>query len=200
MTKEKWKILKNNLFPEEVSKAKEEAKKRNVPLRVMFQDEARFGRIGNLKKCWAPKGSRPEITKQFVREYTYAYGAVSPLDGVSDFLILPNMRGLEMEVFLKEVSKRHSSELLLMFMDGASCHKGIEAPENIMIRHLPAYCPQLNPVENIWDEMREKHFANAVFDSMDSVEDRLEEACVAFENNRKTIQSIAGFPWIVVDL
>ena len=51
----------------------------------MFQDEARFGRINEIKKCWAPAGIRPEVIKQIVRKYTYAYGAVSPADGESVF-------------------------------------------------------------------------------------------------------------------
>jgi len=54
----------------------------------MFQDESRFGRITDPKRCWAPKGIRPVINKQMIREYTYAYGAFSPLDGRNDLLIL----------------------------------------------------------------------------------------------------------------
>lgn len=171
-----------------------------MPLRVMFQDEARFGRINGGKRCWSPRKHRPEIIQQIVREYTYAYGAVSPADGESDFLILPFMRGVDMEIFLREVSERHSKELILMFMDGASSHKGVKVPDNIITEHIPAHCPQLNPVENLWDEMREKFFGNHAFSSMEAVEDRLEEACLNFENNPKKLQSITGFSWIVVEL
>lgn len=55
----------------------------------MFQDEARFGLIRSLRRCWAPAQIRPELNHRLARQYTYAYGAVSPLDGKSDFLILP---------------------------------------------------------------------------------------------------------------
>ena len=41
----------------------------------MFQDEARFGRINDPKRCWSPKRTRPTVGKQIIREYTYAYGA-----------------------------------------------------------------------------------------------------------------------------
>ncbi|MFO1349871.1 MAG: hypothetical protein U1F68_04005 [Gammaproteobacteria bacterium] len=57
----------------------------------MFEDEARFGRLSEPKRCWAAPGIRPRVCQQQVREYTYAYGAVSPLDGRADFLILPVM-------------------------------------------------------------------------------------------------------------
>ena len=64
-----------------------EANRLNLTLRVMFQDEARFGRINDPKRCWCRKGFRPTVGKQIVREYTYAYGAFSPKDGIADFLI-----------------------------------------------------------------------------------------------------------------
>lgn len=62
-----------------------EAKSLNLPLRVMFQDEARFGRINEPKRCWCRPGFRPNVGKQIVREYIYAYGAFSPKDGEADF-------------------------------------------------------------------------------------------------------------------
>ena len=63
----------------------------------MFQDEARFGRINDPKRCWSPKRTRPTVGKQIIREYTYAYGAVSPRDGAADFLILPVMTAVAMK-------------------------------------------------------------------------------------------------------
>ena len=71
----------------------------------MLQDEARLGRINEPKKCWAPKEIRLVVLKHTVREYTYAYEAVSPVDGVCDFLILPYMDSYSMNLFLAEVSQ-----------------------------------------------------------------------------------------------
>ena len=51
------------------------------PLRLIFMDEARFGRMNRPVRCWAPPGVRPVVDCQTVREYTYAYGAVSPTTG-----------------------------------------------------------------------------------------------------------------------
>ena len=86
----------------------------------MFQDEARFGRVNIARKCWAPRGTRPSVGSQIIREYTYAYAAVSPVDGVMDSLILPEVNASFFELFLREVSSRHLSEYIVMFMDGAS--------------------------------------------------------------------------------
>jgi len=45
-----------------------------------------------------------------------------------------------------------------MFMDGASAHslKGLKVPDNMTIEKIPPYSPDVNPSENIWDEIREK--------------------------------------------
>jgi hypothetical protein len=82
-------------------------------LRVMFQDEARFGRINDPRRCWAPKGIRPEVGRQIVREYSYAFGAVSPRDGTLDSLVLPVVTAEAMSIFLAEVARRHPEEFIL---------------------------------------------------------------------------------------
>ena len=148
----------------------------------MFQDEARFGRINDPKRCQCRKGIRPIVGKQIVREYTYAYGAFSPKDGVADFLILPNMDGKNMNIFLKELSLCHPEDYILMICDKAPCHRegALTMPSNVKLLHLPTRCPEINPSKNMWDEMREKFFTNLVFDSMDAVEDKLEEAMIYY--------------------
>ena len=168
-------------------------------VRLMFQDEARFGRINDPRRCWAPKGFRPEVGMQIVREYTYAFGAVSPHDGTLDTLVLPVVTAEAMSIFLAEVARRHPEEFIVMVLDGAGWHRAnsLIVPENMRLEALPPYSPQLNPVEHLWDEIREKWFANEVFDSLDGVEDRLVEALVALERNQDLVTSITGFDWII---
>ena len=165
----------------------------------MFHDEGRFGRINDPRRCWAPKGMRPEVHVQIVREYTYAYVAASPHDGIMDSLILPEVNAEAMSIFLEEISKRHPDEFILMVMDQAAWHKAndLRIPENIRLIWQPPYSPQCNPVENIWDEIREKWFPNLVFNSMDAVEDTLADALVTLENDNEKTQGIIGFDWII---
>ena len=164
----------------------------------MFQDEARFGRINEPKRCWAVHHCRPIVKKQIVREYIYAYGAVSPKDGKADFLILPAMDAVCMNLFLAEIGARHKDEFLLLIYDGASCHSlgALNMPENMTTETLPPYSPELNPVENIWEEIREKFFQNVVFDSLDAVENRLSEAMVKLGSQPNVVKSISSFNWI----
>ena len=87
----------------------------------------------------------------------------------------------------------------MLFCDQASFHrnKELKIPENIVIRHIPPYSPELNPSENMWKEMRSKFFGNKVFKSLNAVEDRLVEASLFYENNPESVESITGFNWII---
>ena len=169
-----------------------------LPVRVMFQDEARFGRISNPRRCWAPPGVRPEVSAQVVREYEYAFAAVSPHDGTLDTLVLPSVHAEAMSVFLAEVSQRHPGEFMLMVLDGAGWHKAkrLQVPANMRLVFLPPWSPQLNPVEHLWDEIREKWFANRVFSSMNAVEEQLLTALKILEEDSLRVASLTGFEWI----
>lgn len=168
---------------------------------VMFQDEARFGRINAPHKCWV-KGERPVVYCQIVREYTYAYAAVCPFDGTMVSLILPWVFAMAMNVFLAEVVKRYIGKYILMFLDQAGWHKAkdLEIPPNIRLVQLPPYSPELNPTEHIWDELREKYFHNITFDSIGAVEDRLEVGLHNLENDKGLVQSMTGFGWVIDEI
>ena len=97
-------------------------------MRLLFEDEARFGRISDPRRCWAPAGIRPEVSVQRVREYEYAFAAVSPQDGALDTLVLPAVNTEAMSLFLAEVSQRHANEFLIVVLDGAGWHRAKRLP------------------------------------------------------------------------
>jgi len=165
----------------------------------MFQDEARFGRIADVRRCWCPKPLRPMVRAMMTQEYTYAYAAVCPADGRMDSLILPHVNGRCMQLFIDELAARYRNERIILILDGAGWHKSLEIrlPDNLRLTFLPPYAPELNPVEHIWDELREKHFHNRVFDSLDALENHLVTALLAYENNAERVASITGWQWII---
>ena len=83
-------------------------------------------------------------------------------------------------------------------MDGAGWHKSKELviPDNMAIAILPAYSPELNPVEQIWKEIRMKGFYNRIFDSLDELEDNLLEQLCRLENDNVTVKSIMSWQWL----
>lgn len=169
------------------------------PIKLMFQDEARFGRINDVRRCWAPKPIRPLFQAMLTHEYTYAYAAVDVVSGELDSLILPHVNTQCMQLFLDEVGQRHPEQRIVMVLDGAGWHasQSLRPPPNMRLLSLPPYAPELNPVEHVWDELREKCFHNHVFGSLDALEDHLERSLRNFEHNPQRIQSIVAWPWII---
>ena len=165
----------------------------------MFQDEARFGRISDVRRCWAPKPIRPLCQGMLTHEYTYVFGAVDVCTGELDSLILPHVNTGCMQLFLNEVAARHPDERIVMVIDGAGWHRSesLVPPENINLLTLLPYAPELNPIEHVWDELREKFFHNRVFKSLDALEDHLALALKSLETDNTTVASIVSWPWIV---
>lgn len=169
------------------------------PLRLMFEDEARFGRMSDPIRCWAPSGCRPQVSTHRVRQYTHVFGSVSPQDGELISLILPHADTGAMSFYLAEVSRRHPDEHLLMFLDRAGWHraKALVVPDNLTLDWLPAYSPQCNPQELVWREVRRQPFGNHDYDDMDAVENALERRLHQLESSPAQIQSLTGFDWII---
>ena len=166
--------------------------------RLMFQDEARFGRMARPRRCWAPKGSRPVMQNGYEREFTYVYGAVSPMDGAFDSRICDKMNTDEMGTFLDQISVKYPEDYILMVVDGASSHKAkaLQIPDNIGLITLPPYSPQLNPQENVWDEVREKNFPNRVYSTMGAVRDQLRTGLAKLADASAAMTALTAWPWI----
>ncbi len=163
----------------------------------MFQDEAGFGRINKPKYCWCEKSIRPTVPCHHIREYRYAYGAVEPKTGESFFLVMPYCNTDCMNVFLKNLSETYPKDKIMLVCDGASWHtsKGLAIPDNIELLHIPPYTPEMNPIEQIWEELREKGFRNEAFPTLSKVVDRL--CSVICDLTADTIMSITGRDWIL---
>ena len=169
-----------------------------LPLRLMFQDEARFGRMSDPRSCWAPAPHRPVVNLALVREFRYEYAAVSPWDGGLDFMTAEKMNTENMSRFLSQVSEAHKEEFIVMVVDGASSHKSkaLEIPKNVSMVRLPPYSPELNPAEQIWNTLRRNHFANRVFDALDAATTQAEFGLAEMAANKLAIRQLTNWPWI----
>lgn len=163
----------------------------------MFEDEAGFGRINKPKYCWCFPGLRPTVPCHHIREYRYAYGAVEPLTGESCFLVLPYSNTACMNVFLQELSNRFAEDTIFLVCDGASWHRSnsLVIPDNIRLLFLPPATPEMNPVEQIWKEIRKRGFRNEIFSTLEKVVARLCETILSLSNS--VIKSITLRNWIL---
>jgi transposase len=169
-----------------------------LPVRLVFQDEARFGRMSDPRSCWAPAPHRPTVHLALIREFRYEYAAVSPWDGILDYMTSEKMNTESMTCFLNQVSKAHPENFIVMVLDGASSHKSkeLKVPENFSLVLLPPYSPELNPAEQIWNVLRRNYFANRVFDSLDAAIQQARTGLDSMAADKNAMKSLTNWPWI----
>jgi hypothetical protein len=169
-----------------------------VRLRLLFQDEARFGCISDQRRCWAPWPLRPVVGQQIVRQFVYGLAAVSPLDGQLCSLVLPWVDAQAMSLFLDHTAAQFRNEHCLMLLDGAGWHTaaGLQIPPTMHLLRLPAYSPELNPVEHIWDHLRENYISNRTFATLGAV---VKQLCVGLHDlhhQSDLVRSMTSFDWL----
>lgn len=146
-------------------------------------------------RAWCPPGIRLVANNQILREYVYAYAAVAPELGKMTALVLLYANTQMMNLFLAQVSREFKDCFLVMQVDGASWHccRDLVVSENIRLALQPSHSPELNPVEHLWEEIKEKHFYNKVFESMDAVIENLCNGLNELMIAPKPLQSLTKF-------
>ena len=133
-----------------------------------------------------------------MRTYVYVFAAVCAALGRMTALILPFVNTDMMNLFLDYVSRDFKDFFVIMIVDQAGWHmtKHLKIPENIRLIAQPSHSPELNPVEHLWDELREKAMTNKGFKSLDQVEEALCREIRALENNPNRLRSLTNFPYL----
>jgi hypothetical protein len=167
----------------------------------MAQDEGRFGRISSPKRAWAPPGIRPKVPRQVIRESCYVYAAVAPEQGLMTSLILPSADTAMMNLFLAQVAQDFADYFIVMQVDQAGWHraKDLQVPENIRLIFQPPYSPEVNPVEHLWEELREKYLHNRVFSSLEELVEVLCQALSELTDEKERLRSMMFFPHFRVE-
>jgi transposase len=113
--------------------------------------------------------------------------------------VLPHVNIAAMNLHLAEISFQVAlGAHAVITLDGAGWHRpggDLVVPENISLLPLPPYSPELNPVENIWQYLRQNYLANRVFDTYDDILDACCDAWNALAGMPDTIRSIATREW-----
>jgi transposase len=125
-----------------------------------------------LTHLWAAKGTRPTVWRQTQYDYLYVFGAVCPQTGQSAGLLAPWVNTSVVNAFLREFSGELAPDVqAVLIWDQAGFHtaKDVCVPENITIIPLPPYSPQLNPVEKLWQYLRQHYWSNRVYADYDAL-------------------------------
>lgn len=174
---------------------------RGKPVELWWQDEARVGQQGSLTYVWAPCGSRPRAPRDQRYDWAYIFGAVCPARGIGAALVLPHVNAAAMNLHLAEISSQVAPGAhAVIILDGAGWHQAgakLRIPDNISLLPLPPYSPELNPVENIWQFLRQNYLANRVYDTYEAIVDACCNAWNALTAAPDRITSIASRGWAI---
>ncbi len=127
-------------------------------VRYWCQDESRFGLKTIQRRCLTLKGVKPRKKVQWQRENFYLYGVVEPLSGESFFWEFNNTDTICFQKFLEIFSEKFPLDLHIIQLDNAKFHSSefLQIPSNIILLYQPPHCPEVNPIERLWEQLKEK--------------------------------------------
>jgi hypothetical protein len=165
---------------------------------IWFQDEARIGQKNGIVRQWARRGTRPRQPADQRYESAYLFGAICPARGTGAALAMPYAETSAMQLHLEEISRtvaRGAHAVLLLDRAGWHTTSKLDVPRNLTLIFLPSRAPELNPVEQVWQYLRQNWLSNRVFDTYEQI---IDAACQAWNRllaQPKTITSIGLRDW-----
>lgn len=158
----------------------------------------RFGTRTELGKRWTPSGVRPSGEMLIGYQYGYLSVGLNPRAGELFALLLPDMTVESFQVFVNEFLKFVGEQTgVRLITDGAAAHRStrLKVKESLKIEHLPAYSPELNPVERLFKELR-RRLKNRVFETLAQVEAAVIEAVKPYLTNRSAVKKLTFYGWM----
>ena len=157
-----------------------------------------MGQKNKITRRWAKRGTRPRAPKDQRTKSAYIFGAICPKRGKGAGLVLPKCNTKAMQWHLEEIATQvEPGAHAVIILDQAGWHltDKLEIPDNITLLPLPPRAPELNPVENIWQFMRENWLSNRVFKSQDDIIDHCCDAWNKLIDQPWKIMSIGLRDW-----
>jgi transposase len=163
---------------------------------VFSQDESRFGLLTVRRRRLTARGVQPIGQVQHVFEWFYVYGAVAPTTGERFFLELPYLNADSFQLFVDAFAEAFPDSLNLLLLDNGSAHTAqrLTLPENVRLVFLPPYCPELNPIERIWRDLKDA-LAWLQFPNLEAQQGYVAQLLRAYQ--AATLQALTGYTYLV---
>jgi transposase len=92
---------------------------------------------------------------------------------------MPRANAQALQAQLDELGRSLASDVhALLVLDGAGWHhsSALRVPDNLTLRYLPPYSPELNPAERLWRELRQRNLSNRVFPDVAALDSAIASA------------------------
>jgi hypothetical protein len=142
------------------------------------------------------KGTQPVGVEQWCFDYLWLYGLIEPRSGESFFAEFSHVDGVCFQEDLQWFSQAYPDELHLIQVDNGRLHtwSELEVPENIILLFQPPYCPQVNPIERLWKEIK-KPMKWQLFDHLDELRRKLSQVLSSLTPS--VVASVTGWDFIL---
>jgi transposase len=166
------------------------------PIRVFSQDESRFGLLTVRRRRLTARGIQPVGLVQHTFEWFYVYGAVAPTTGERFFLELPYLNADTFQIFLDAFADAFPDSLNILLLDNSGAHTAqcLRWPANVLPGWLPPYCPELNPSERVWRDVKDD-LAWLQFPALDAQQMYVGDLLQAYE--AATLQTLTSYAYLV---
>ncbi len=166
---------------------------------VWATDEHRLELLPVTWRVWALRGHRPIAPVRRRFQWLYVYGFVRPRTGQTWWALLPTVRAEAFSLALVAFARDEGigpDRRAVLVLDQAGWHtaKDLTVPEGIHLAFLPAYSPELQPAERLW-ELVDAPVANRSFPDLDALEGVLAARCRALERQRQPIKTRTHYHW-----
>jgi len=164
------------------------------PIRVFSQDESRLGLLTICRRRLTARGVQPVGRVQNVFQWFYVYGAVTPRTGDRFFLELLYLNADNFQIFINLFAQAFPESLNLLLLDNSGAHttQRLTLPENVRLVFLPSYCPELNPIERVWRDLKDA-LAWLQFPNLEGQQDYVAMLLRAYE--AATLHALTAYPY-----
>ena len=171
---------------------------------IVFQDESGVSQKPPLRRTWAPKGQTPVVIHAFNWKKMSICAAIAyRSDGKRSRLYFQTRAGSyetkSLIEFLKDLKRHFRRQYIILVWDGLPAHRSREMKEFLAeqkdwleVEQLPGYAPDLNPVEDLWQNIKTQELANQSSDYLSEVVDAAEEGLERVQGDQELLFGFLG--------
>jgi len=171
-------------------------------VRLWVQDEMRYGLMTIMRRVWAPRGIRVVRRCQQKFDCGHLFGSIEVGGEGAEFTYLQYATKETTLLHVRQVAETDPDAVHVFIWDGAGFHQrdGEETlPDNVRLITLPPYCPELNPIEKLWDQLKDT-ICNRIDDTIEALEEKITEFLKGFWESPSKIASLVGDGWMLSEV
>ena len=161
----------------------------------MWVDESGFYPLPAVVRTYAPRGQTPVLRAPLTRDHLSVISGITSAGRLLVQMQAVPFRGPTVVGFLRHLL-RHLPGTLLVFWDGAPIHRAqpvkdflVTAPgKRVLLERLPAYAPEVNPDEGVWQHLKRVELRNLVCHDLDELKQELRLAIARLRHKRQVLR------------